>query len=147
MQKQLIAKVSAALLIVFIALGAMPVTSVYAADCANTSVTQYRSANTGNWNVPATWECSDDGTNWQVPTTNTPTNANSFITIRNGHNVTVSANVTADQLTIDAGGQVTVSTGITWTLNNGTGATDITVNGTRLPLPSVVEPNSTQRSA
>ena len=130
MHRQFIAKIAAALMIVMTALGAMPVTPAFAADCANTSATQYRSANTGNWNAPATWECSDDGINWQVPTTNTPTNANSFITIRNTHNVTVSANVTADQLTIDAGGQVTVNTGITWTLNNGTGATDVTINGT-----------------
>ncbi|MBP8114308.1 MAG: T9SS type A sorting domain-containing protein [Chitinophagaceae bacterium] len=64
-----------------------------------------------------------------VPVTGTPTNLNGVITIRNGHTVTVTASVSADQCTIDAGGQVTVNAGQTLTVANGTG-TDLTVNGT-----------------
>ena len=64
-----------------------------------------------------------------APVTGTPTSTSGAITIRNGHNVTVTANVAADQVTIDAGGQVAVNNGITWTIANGAG-TDLTVNGT-----------------
>ena len=48
--------------------------------------------------------------------------------MRNGHTITVTTNVTVDQVTIDAGGQVMLSGG-TFTVNDGTG-TDVTVNGT-----------------
>ncbi|MBK9438078.1 MAG: hypothetical protein IPN51_08835 [Chloracidobacterium sp.] len=43
--------------------------------------------------------------------------------------MTVAASVSADQLTVDAGGQITISSGNTFTLANGTG-TDLTLNGT-----------------
>lgn len=101
-----------------------------AQNCANNANTQYRSQTTGDWNTPATWQCSDDGINWQTPTTNTPTSGHAgTITIRSGDNITVSANVTVDQVVIDSGGTVTVNAGHTWTVANGAG-TDLTVNGT-----------------
>jgi hypothetical protein len=83
----------------------------------------------GNWGTASTWQCSDDGASWQTPTSNTPTSANSTITIRSGNNVSVAANVTVDQATIDSGGTVTVNATRTWTIANGAG-TDLTVNGT-----------------
>ena len=56
-----------------------------------------------------------------------PSNTVGAITIRNGHTVTVDANTTVDQVTVDAGGRLDVDA-FTLTLNNGTG-TDMTVNG------------------
>src|SRR5205085_8620077 len=47
----------------------------------------------------------------------------------NGHTVTVTTNVNADQLTINSGGTFSVNSGVTLTLDDGTG-TDFTVNGT-----------------
>ena len=88
--------------------------------------TNFRSITTGNWNSTSTWE-SFDGTSW-VAATSTPTNTDGTITVRNGHIVTVSASVTADDITIDAGGQITVAASQTLTINDGTG-TDITVTG------------------
>ncbi|MDX2002448.1 MAG: hypothetical protein SFW35_08445 [Chitinophagales bacterium] len=85
----------------------------------------YRTQASGNWNSTTTWQTYSGGA-WG-PAAVTPTNTNGVITI--SHNVTVTANVSADQVTVDAGASVTVNTGVTWTLANGTG-TDLTVNGT-----------------
>ena len=91
-----------------------------------------------NWGTASTWQCSDDGVNWQTPTTNTPTSANGAITIRSGNNVTVAASVTADQVTVDSGGTVTVNAGQTWTIANGTSA-DLVVNGTVANIGTITE--------
>jgi hypothetical protein len=92
-------------------------------------VNDYRSATTGDWNVLETWE-RWSGTAWVTPTAGqgTPTNAVNVITIQSPHVVTVTANVTVDQMTINAGGEVTVENGVTLTVNNGSG-TDLTNNG------------------
>ena len=93
-------------------------------------VGDYRSVATGNWNSIATWE-RFDGTTW-VAAAATPTSADGAITIRNGNTVTISAaGLTYDQVTVDAGGQVTVAATITSTLANGAG-TDLVINGTWL---------------
>ena len=86
----------------------------------------YRSAATGNWSAGATWE-RFDGAIWVVaPAPLPPSSTDGVITIRNTHNVTINTAVTADQLTIDAGGTLTLAS--TLTLANGTG-TDLVVNG------------------
>jgi hypothetical protein len=90
----------------------------------------FRSATSGNWGSTATWQQSSDNSTW-APATRTPTNSDYDITILNGHTVTVAAAVSADQTIIESGGQITVSSGITLTLANGTG-TDLSVNGTLL---------------
>ncbi|TAE13926.1 MAG: BspA family leucine-rich repeat surface protein [Bacteroidetes bacterium] len=64
-----------------------------------------------------------DGTTW-ASAGSAPTSANNAITIRNGHTATVGANVTLDQLTVE--GTLQVNTGVTLTLNDGTGI-DMTI--------------------
>jgi hypothetical protein len=93
----------------------------------------YRSKSTGNWNATSTWEQSIDyGTTWVDATVTPASSTAETITIRNGHTVTISASdLTIDQVTVDAGGQVTVASGITSTLANGAG-TDLIINGTWL---------------
>ena len=86
----------------------------------------YRSAASGNWNAVGTWEVESGGS-WTAAAA-TPTSANGLITIRNGHTVTATANVSVDQTVVEAGGQVAVNSGITLTIANGTG-TDMTVSG------------------
>ena len=88
----------------------------------------FRSVASDNWNSTATWESSHDNSSW-IPATLTPTSAANTITIRNGDIVTVSANVTVDQVVVDASGTVIVANGITLTIADGTGV-DFTVNGT-----------------
>jgi hypothetical protein len=90
---------------------------------------RYRSkVASGNWNATTTWEVSSDGGSTWGNANATPTSAHGPITILNGHTVTVSAAVTVDQVTVNAGGQITVNGG-TFTIANGTG-TDLDVNGT-----------------
>ncbi len=87
----------------------------------------YRSKATGNWNSTATWE-TYNGSAW-VNASATPTNGGGAITILNGHTISVTANVSVDQLIVDVGGVLTINSGKTFTISNGTGD-DLTVNGT-----------------
>jgi len=88
----------------------------------------YRSAQTGNWSATASWQ-RFDGSAW-VAASSTPTSGNAgVITLRNGHTVTVTANVTADQVVLASGSSVTINSGLTWTIANGAG-TDLSVSGT-----------------
>lgn len=70
------------------------------------SIGDYRSAATGNWSSAATWEIY---TGLWLPAAVPPSSINGSINIRNGHTVTVTANTLADQLTIDAGGTLNLT--------------------------------------
>ncbi len=106
-----------------------------------TVLSSFRSATTGNWNSNSTWETSVDGTTWAAATY-TPTSSEGTITIQNGHNVTVNASVTADELTVASTGTLTVASTQTLTIANGTG-TDLTVNGTLNNLGTITQSSST----
>ena len=92
-----------------------------------TTILNYRAIATGNWNATGTWQ-SNDGSGW-VSATATPTYTDGTIEIQSPYVVTVSASVTADQLTIDDGATLIVAASQTLTINDGTG-TDITVGST-----------------
>ncbi len=81
----------------------------------------YRSITSGDWNAPATWESSpvaNFSSGLVSPATLSPDfNAND-INIRNGHTVTVTANVTTDQTFVNPGATLVVTASI------------LTVNGT-----------------
>lgn len=92
----------------------------------------YRSATNGNWNELSTWETSTD-VNFLAPApmaaSAIPSNTNSNgIFIQTGHNVTVSAAQTADDILVN--GTLTIASGITLTVANGTAPFDMIVNGT-----------------
>jgi CSLREA domain-containing protein len=86
---------------------------------------KYRSKTSGNWNASSTWEASADGGTW-VNAASTPTSTDDTITIQGTHTVTITANVNADQLTVNSGGLLLVNSGITFTVDDGTG-TDLTI--------------------
>jgi autotransporter-associated beta strand protein len=94
---------------------------------------KYRSVASGNWNDPATWESSTDGgATWSAAAA-TPTYTDDTVQIRSPHVVTISANgLIVDQVTVDAGAQVTVASTITHTLAHRAGDTDLIVNGSWL---------------
>ncbi len=98
-----------------------------ATPATSSSATDYfRSKATGNWASTGTWESSPDGNDPWINATLTPDyNANS-ITILNDHTVSITANVTVDQVIIQSGGVLTHSGG-TLTVNNGAGD-DIIIN-------------------
>ena len=70
----------------------------------NTSTYYYRSLTTGNWNTSSTWEASPTGVGGWITACTPPTNAAASITILSGHTVTIDANATAPDLTINNGG-------------------------------------------
>jgi len=78
----------------------------------------YRSVQSGDWNDAASWQVFDGS--W-VGASTSPDNTDNLITIRNSHEITVTANVTVDQTLIENGGIVTVDAGVTLTLGNGAG--------------------------
>lgn len=93
-----------------------------------TSPTDYfRSKNTGDWNIAATWESSNDNISW-VTASIAPTSSANTITIRAAHTITISSTISADQLIIDAGGNLVHNSGIIFNLNNGVGE-DMMING------------------
>ncbi|HNP55052.1 MAG TPA: hypothetical protein PKK69_10540, partial [Ferruginibacter sp.] len=107
------------------------------------SVGDYRSAATGNWSGLSTWE-RYNGTTWLTPTAaqGTPTSGMGNITIRSPHQVTLTTSVTTDQLSIASGASVTINSGITLTIANGTG-NDMDVFGVLTNLGALSFSNST----
>lgn len=102
-----------------------PVRTSYRLSIPSAITDYFRTKQSGNWNDVATWESSPDGTTWSAATATPDFNANT-INILNGHAVTVTANLTIDQTTINSGGAVIVNPGIVLTINDGTG-TDLTI--------------------
>jgi len=91
---------------------------------------EYRSFQSGLWDDRSTWERYDGTTmTWQTPTAiqGSPNSSKNIITVRSPHIVTIDVSVSADQFTIEVGGQVTVNSGTNFTIANG--ASDMTVNG------------------
>ncbi|GAB1415684.1 hypothetical protein MASR2M117_10900 [Paludibacter sp.] len=62
-------------------------------------VRYYRSRQSGNWNTATTWQYSLDSTTW-VNASLTPNIGDSSIVIQSGHNVTLTANETANKLIV-----------------------------------------------
>ena len=97
---------------------------------ANAVTTDYfRSAASGNWNSVGTWESSADNSTWQAATYTPNINSNT-ITIRNGHAVAVTTDLTVDQTTVNPGGALVVNGCTLTVMNNGlTVKSDATGNG------------------
>lgn len=97
----------------------------------------FRSRQSGDWNQASTWEEFIAGS-WQL-TSNTPSSASGAITIQNAHTVTVTAAVTVDQVTVNAGATLVVNGAIVTTLSDGA-STDLVVAGTlRLTGEAIVD--------
>ncbi|HRG81234.1 MAG TPA: T9SS type A sorting domain-containing protein [Chitinophagaceae bacterium] len=96
--------------------------------CGSAATDYYRTAQSGNWSDPGTWESSADQISWISATKVPGFNANTIL-IRSPHTVNIDATATADQLSILPGALLNHGNGISFTLNNGPG-TDMTVNGT-----------------
>lgn len=102
---------------------------VSAATAFAQSVGDFRSAASGNWNSPATWE-RYDGAAWVAGFF--PTNATAgVVTIQSGNVVSNSAAVTADQIIVTTGG--TLQVGANLTIANGLGV-DLDISGTVVAL-------------
>ncbi len=76
----------------------------FSVNCCNTATYFYRSATSGNWSNPSTWEVSSNGSTGWTPACSAPTSASAAVDILNGNTVTIDANSSSPDLTIDAGG-------------------------------------------
>ena len=99
------------------------------------STDYFRSIASGNWNAPATWESSTVSNFGTVisPAPLSPDVSSNDINIRNGHTVTVTANVTTDQTFVNPGAAL-VATGSTLTVN-GTGGMTVQSSATNRRTP------------
>ena len=92
------------------------------------AVPDYRSKASGNWSATASWE-QYNGSTW-VAASSAPTSSTAgVITILSGHNITVDADVTVDQVVVNSGGSVSVGASHTLIIADGAG-TDMSVSGT-----------------
>ena len=106
---------------ILITLNLAPVKMAYGAVSGD-----YRTKASGAWNSATTWE-TYNGSAW-VATATPPTSTNGKINILSGHSVTVTANVTVDQVEVDLGGSLTINSGFYLYVNNGAD-TDLRVKG------------------
>lgn len=81
---------------------------------ATAALGQYRSFTDGDWNDPSSWEFFD-GSIW-IPAVSTPTAPDEQISILTGHEITVTADLTVDEVIVSSGGQLSVSSGVTMTV-------------------------------
>jgi hypothetical protein len=95
----------------------------------------YRSITSGNWADLGTWQ-TYDGTSWAAAIA-APSAASGLIIIQSPNTVTVGAGVTVDQVYVQSGGQITVSSGATLTNGNASlpgleiyGTVDVAAGGT-----------------
>lgn len=116
-QRQLlIGSAVSALLIVLIV---MVYQTTRTTDAKANVVGDYRSKGNGNWSSSGTWQ-TYNGTTW-VNAGSAPSSSNNVITIQNGHTVSVSSDVTADQVIVASGGRLNIGSGKTLTIDAGTG--------------------------
>lgn len=86
----------------------------------------YRSAMSGAWDTASTWE-RFNGSSW-VAAVQAPTVTDTVITIQSGHVVSVDTDKTIDEVVVNAGGELSISIGVTLAAAAGPG-TDIDVAG------------------
>lgn len=87
---------------------------------------EYRSKVNGNWNQASTWEIrrtSQDA--WTAASAPPNINSNEIAVL---HNVTVSENLSVDQLSVGVGGNLIIPSGINLTIEDGPG-NDLSVDG------------------
>jgi len=91
----------------------------------------FRSNQSGAWTSTSTWETSTDNNSWSNATS-TPTSSDQTITIRVGHTVQITSNISFDQTVIENGATLQVVGSTTNpTLANGAGI-DLDCSGTFL---------------
>lgn len=95
----------------------------YAPILLAASAGDFRSKTSGNWNQATTWQYYN-GSSW-VNATYAPSYLDGEIDVLAGHNVTITANVTIDE--VDVAGYLTINAGVAATLNDGY-STDLSIS-------------------
>ncbi|MBL0340796.1 MAG: hypothetical protein IPP71_07680 [Bacteroidetes bacterium] len=99
------------------------------------SVGDYRSSSTGAWSTIGTWQIYN-GTAW-VAAVSAPSSSDGVISIQNATVVTVNSVVNVDQVIVNSGGSLIISSG-TFQLADGAGV-DLLVNGSMTFSGSFIE--------
>lgn len=95
----------------------------------------YRTRASGDWNNPATWSVeSPNGSNVWIAASSFPTSSDGTIAILGTTTVTVTANVVADQLTVNPNGSLILNDGVALTLNDGVGSDLLQLNSAVIRL-------------
>lgn len=81
----------------------------------------FRSVASGNWNATGTWQMSTNGGGTWIAATGAPTDTCGSITIQGPNTVTVTVNVSADQITMTSGGTISINNAIVFTVKDGSG--------------------------
>ncbi|MBK8983718.1 MAG: T9SS type A sorting domain-containing protein [Ignavibacteria bacterium] len=103
----------------------------------------FRSISTGDWNSTGTWEMStDNGSTW-ITATSTPSDTSGLINVRNPNIVSVSADVNADQLTVENGGTLSINAAIILTIFAGAGDDLSVISGGTVNGPGTVRTQGT----
>lgn len=90
----------------------------------------FRTRATGDWTNVTTWEMATSAAGPWSPTCTYPLFDNSdYIHILNGHVVTVDQDVVVDEVVIETGGTISITSNILFAFNNGLGV-DLEVQGT-----------------
>lgn len=95
----------------------------------NTASTYYRSMQSGLWHEVSTWESSTDKVTW-TPATSIPDASAWGITIKSGDTVTITQDLTVNQLLIEDGAILNRNGGSLTVSNTGCGDYNIIVRGT-----------------
>ncbi len=105
----------------------------------------FRSNASGSWNSIGTWQMSTNGgSNW-IAATSTPNDTSGAVTVRSPNTVTVTASVSANQVTVESGATLNGgnSSGVTLSIygsitNNGTMTVSSTGGGVRIKGPTLI---------
>ena len=87
----------------------------------------FQSNGSGNWNSVNTWQEYYGGT-WHNPANHIPSSLDGTVTILNTHTITVTANITVDQVTVNSSGSIVINNGVALTVAHNT-VTDLSVYG------------------
>ncbi len=101
---------------------------VIASVALSQSAGDFRSFQTGNWSDTASWE-RYNGATWVNPAPNVPTAVDGAITILEGHTITVDADTTVDQVTVNATGTILVAATKRLSIADGADSVDMVVYG------------------
>jgi hypothetical protein len=105
-----------------------PVTASQLMPVGSSSTDYYRSIASGSWSSASTWETSPDNVTWYSACF-APTNAAGAISIRSPHTVSISSNVTADQISINSGATLQTSGASVLSISNTSGI-QLQIDGT-----------------
>ena len=107
----------------------LSITVTTGAPAVSSSTDYFRSKQTGDWNVNASWQSSPDNSSW-INATLVPNSSAAAISIENLHTITISSGQSAKLLTVQSGGTLIHNSVVLSIVDDGSSAVDFVVNGT-----------------